>query len=284
MQVSRAPLNKWRERGLLAVLVLLSAPAMADWKQDYARGLEAAKKGNWEDVDRYMKGALAGSAEPVERLRLYGQRFEVYAPQHYAGMAALRQGDCTAALRYWSQGGNESFVRGIPDLAEEEQQGRAECKTLLVRQGKPATPPIAQETPVAKPPPEPAPAPTRPVVVAQAPVRPAEPPPSRPPVIEQPAANAVSIQILRPLVDAYLDGRYSDVLKLSTSVPPTSRLRWHMLTLRAAAAFNLAELGESADAAKVARQAASEARKAEPGLKPDSNYFSPKFLSFYAGR
>jgi hypothetical protein len=103
-------------------------------------------------------------------------------------------------------------------------------------------------------------------------------------VVDRPAANSVSIEILRPLVDAYLDGRYSDVLKLSTSIPPTPRLRWHMLTLRAAAAFNLAELGESADAARIARQAANDARKAEPGLKPDSNYFSPKFLSFYAGR
>jgi hypothetical protein len=278
MQVSNA-------RGLLAVLALLAMPAMADWKQDYARGLEAAKKGNWEDVDRYMKGALAGSAEPVERLRLYGQRFEVYAPQHYAGMAALRQGDCAAALRYWSQGGNESFVRGIPELADEEQQGRAECNTRLVRQGEPPTQPVAKQPPVAKPPqPEPAPPPSRPVVVAPPPSRPAEPPPSRPPVVDRPAANSVSIEILRPLVDAYLDGRYSDVLKLSTSIPPTPRLRWHMLTLRAAAAFNLAELGESADAARIARQAANDARKAEPGLKPDSNYFSPKFLSFYAGR
>jgi hypothetical protein len=278
MQVSNA-------RGLLAVLALLAMPAMADWKQDYARGLEAAKKGNWEDVDRYMKGALAGSAEPVERLRLYGQRFEVYAPQHYAGMAALRQGDCATALRYWSQGGNESFVRGIPELADEEQQGRAECNTRLVRQGEPPTQPVAKQPPVAKPPqPEPAPPPSRPVVVATPPSRPAEPPPSRPPVVDRPAANSVSIEILRPLVDAYLDGRYSDVLKLSTSIPPTPRLRWHMLTLRAAAAFNLAELGESADAARIARQAANDARKAEPGLKPDSNYFSPKFLSFYAGR
>jgi hypothetical protein len=278
MQVSKGV------RGLLAALALVSAPAMADWKQDYARGLEAAKKGNWEDVDRYMQGALAGSAEPVERLRLYGQRFEVYAPQHYAGMAALRLGDCTAALRYWSQGGNESFVRGVPDLADEEQQGRAECKTRLVRQGEPPTQPVAQQPPVTKPPqPEPAP-PSRPVVVAQPPPRPAEPPPSRPPVVDQPAANSVSREILRPMVDAYLAGRYSDVLKLSTRVPPTQRLRWHMLTLRAAAAFNLAELGESADAAKVARQAANDARSAEPGLKPDSNYFSPKFLSFYAGR
>lgn len=274
-----------RVRAGLAALALLATPAMADWKQDYARGLEAAKKGNWEDVDRYMKSALAGNAEPAERLRLYGQRFEVYAPQHYAGMAALRLGDCTAALRYWSQGGNESFIRGVEELADEEQQGRAECKTRLVRQGeppKPAVEPIAKQTPVATPP-TPAPPPSRPIVAAP-PTRPAESPPARPPVVDRPATNSVNAQILRPLLDAYLDGRYNDVLKLSASVPPTPRLRWHMLTLRAAAAYNLAELGQSADATKIARQAADEARKAEPALKPDSSYFSPKFLGFFAGR
>ena len=275
-------------RCLLTALALLATPALADWKQDYARGLEAAKKGNWDDVDRYMKGALAGNAEPAERLRLYGQRFEAYAPQHYAGMAALRLGDCSAALRYWSQGGNESFVRGIPELADAEQQGRAECKTRLVRQGEATTPtsePIAKQTTVTKPlAPAPTPTPTPPPPSRPVAIAPPQPPPSRPPIDDKPATNSVGAQILRPLLDAYLDGRYADVLKLSASVPPTPRLRWHMLTLRAAAAYNLAQLGQSGDVAKIARQAADEARKADPGLKPDSSYFSPKFVSFYAGR
>jgi hypothetical protein len=273
-------------RAGLATLALLATPAMADWKQDYARGLEAAKKGNWEDVDRYMQGALAGNAEPAERLRLYGQRFEVYAPQHYAGMAALRLGDCTAALRYWSQGGNDSFIRSVPELADEEQLGRAECKTRLVRQEEPAAPtsePVVKQTPAAKPAtPTPTP-PSRPVVVTP-PTQAPQLPPSRPTSIDKPATNSVDTQILRPLVDAYLDGRYSDVLKLSSSVPPTLRLRWHMLTLRAAAAYNLSQLGQAPDAARIARQAADAARKADPALVPDSRYFSPKFMKFYAGR
>ena len=169
-----------------------------------------------------MQGALAGNAEPAERLRLYGQRFEVYAPQHYAGMAALRLGDCTAALRYWSQGGNESFVRGIPDLADEEQQGRAECRTRLVRQGEPTAPttePIAQgdageQTADADPTPR-----HRHRDRSSSRHRRrgrAEPPPSRPPVVERPATNSVSRRSCVRLLDAYLDGRYSDVLKLSS--------------------------------------------------------------------
>ncbi len=275
-------------RWMLALLVVATTPALADWKQDYARGLEAAKDGRWDDVDRYMNSALAGNAEPAKRVRLYGQRYETYAPQHFAGLAALRLGNCGKALSFWSQGGNASIISSDSTLANEESQGRVECSSRLVRNGetpKTETPPVAvKETPrpapiPQPPPPIPAPTPTpppRPVVQ--------EPPPTRPPVVETSAPSSVSAQILRPLVDAYLSGRYNDVLKLSNQVPPTPRLRWHMLTLRAAAAYNLSQLGQSANAAGIARSAADQARSAEPSLKPDAEYFSPKFIRFFSGR
>lgn len=261
----------------MLLLALASTPAWADWKQDYARGVEAARDGRWDDVERYMQSALAGNATPAERLRLYGQRYETYAPQHYAGLAALRKGDCNAALRYWSQGGNPAFIGAVPELAEQERLGRLECGNRTAKQ-ETAPPAVAQEKPkeapavpaVAKPPA------TRPTV---------EPPPARA-VAEAPAAprsSSVNAQILRPLVDAYLAGRYNDVLKLSTSIPPTPRLRWHMLTLRAAAAYNLSELDQSRDAARIARQAADDARRGDPSLKPDSEFFSPRFQRFFAG-
>lgn len=276
-------------RHWLAALALLAAPAMADWKQDYGRGLEAAKSGRWDDVERYMRSALEGNPEPAERLRLYGQRYEIYAPQHYLGMAALRQGDCATALRLWSQGGNESFIGAFPDLADEERQGRAECNTRLVRQGQAPTPTqvVPKETPQAKPqasPSPPPPAPSRPVAVAPPPSRPAPDTPPLRPTADTGASRSVNAQILRPLVDAYLDGRYADVIKLSSSVPPTPRLRWHMLTLRAAAAYNLSQLGQGGDADRIARQAANEARQSDPSLKPDTQFFSPKFVRFFAGR
>ena len=269
-------------RCLLALLVFATTPALADWKQDYARGLEAAKDGRWDDVDRYMSSALSGNAEPAKRVRLYGQRYETYAPQHYAGLAALRLGNCSKALSLWSQGGNASIVGSDSTLADEESQGRVECSSRLVRNGetpKIETPPVVvKETPrpipvPQQPPPTP---PSRPVVQ--------EPPPTRPPVVEISASPSVSAQILRPLVDAYLSGRYADVIKLSNQVPPTPRLRWHMLTLRSAAAYNLSQLGQSADAADIARKAADQARNTDPALKPDAEYFSPKFIRFFAGR
>lgn len=279
---------------LLAVGVFACGPALADWKQDYARGLEAARDGKWADVQRYMQGALAGNATPAERLRVYGQRYEIYAPQHYAGLAAQRQGDCAAALRFWSQGGNETFIQGFPELADAEREARLQCGSQLAAQDKTAPPPtptpttpaktqpkaVADATPPAQLPPKSAPKPAAtppPSQVVQAP----PPPPAR---NSSDSSSKLEEQILRPLVDAYLTGRYADVLKLSTKVPPSPKLRWHMLTLRAASAFNLAQLGEDSSASKIARQAADEARKDEPALKPDAQFYSPRFLSFYSGK
>ena len=268
-------------RHLLILLALLATPALADWKQDYARGLEAAKDGRWVDVDRHMQAALDGNAKPAERVRLYGQRYEAYVPQHYAGLAALRLGDCKKALALWSQGDNGAVVSSVAALADEENKGRLECSSLLVRQGQPAksdTPasPPAQPARTEPVPARPEPPPSRPIVQA--------PPPARPSAGESRESSSVSAQILRPLLDAYLGGRYADVLNLSSQVPPTSRLRWHMLILRAAAAFNLSQLGQMPDADGIARKAVEQARETDASMKPDADYFSPKFIRYYNSR
>lgn len=267
-------------RHVLVLFAFVAMPVLAGWKQDYARGLEAAKDGRWEDVQRYMQSALADNAKPANRVRLYGQRFEAYAPQHYAGLAALRLGDCSKALALWSQTANKAIVGSNSELANEESQGRVECSSRLVRQNEPPkvetrAPP--EQAPRPAPAPERAPPPPpRPVVRA--------PPPAPERIVETRSPSSVSTQILRPLVDAYLSGRYADVIKLSNQVPPTSGLRWNMLTLRAAAAYNLSQLGESRDAAGIARKAADQARSTDPSRKPDTKYFSPKFIRFYSGR
>ena len=253
---------------LILALASVAAPALADWKQDYARGVEAAGDGRWSDTARYMQGALAGNATPEKRVRLYGQRYEVYVPQHYAGLAAWRQGDCTGALRYWSQGGNATFIQGFPDLASVEQEGKSACSSAsqVATTEKPpvVTPPVEDRTD------------TRPSQVKP-------PPPPPPPVVEQTVQLSRDALILKPLVDAYLSGRYADVIKLSAQVPPTQRLRWHMLVLRAAAAFTLAESGADDSATAIARKAVTEARASDATRKPDPDYFSPRFIALFQG-
>lgn len=282
-----------RKAALLVLLAAAAMPAAADWKDDYARGLEAARDGRWGEVSRYMDSAIAGNAQPAPRLRLYGQRYEVYAPQHYAGLAALRQGNCAAALRYWGQSANAAFVNANPALASVEQQGRGDCGSAVASQSKPpvavpapAPPPastVATQQPPAKPPlatPAPAPAPSRPVLqtpVVSAPIA------APPPVVEQRPAPSAAAEALRPLLEAYLGGRYAEVLRLSARPGGDARVRWHMYTLRAAAAFQLVQLGgEPADAESIARQAVSDARAAEASRKPDATFYSPKFVAFYS--
>ena len=75
-----------RSTAALVLVALVASPALADWKDDYSRGLEAVRDGRWGEAARYMDSALAGNAQ-APRLRLYGQRYEVYAPQHYGGLA-----------------------------------------------------------------------------------------------------------------------------------------------------------------------------------------------------
>jgi hypothetical protein len=102
-------------------------------------------------------------------------------------------------------------------------------------------------------------------------------------VVEQTVQLSRDALILKPLIDAYLSGRYADVIKLSAQVPPTQRLRWHMLVLRAAAAFTLAESGADDSATAIARKAVTEARASDATRKPDPDYFSPRFIAFFQG-
>jgi len=267
-------------RAACLVLALVALPAAADWKDDYARGLVAANEGRWAEVARLMDSAIAGNATPAARVRLYGQRYEVYAPQHYAGLAALRREDCATALRFWSQPANQGFIGGQPRLASVQEQGRSECATKLASQ----TP-----APVVERPP--------PVVVQTPPAPPPRTPPSTPPQVPPPrveprapsetrAPLSIASLTLQPMLGAYLNGRYSEVLRLSASANPEQpRLRWHVQTLRAAAAYSLAQLGEGpADAQTTARQAVAEARRIDPALRPDPGFYSPRFIRFFEGR
>ncbi|MGA9420719.1 MAG: hypothetical protein WBW61_00010, partial [Rhodanobacteraceae bacterium] len=236
--------------------------ALADWRDDYARGLEAIHDGKWSEARRYMQSAVAGNATPAKRVRLYGQRYETYAPQHYAGLAAYKLGDCSAALRYWDTPAATAFSASAADLGAAESRARSDCAARNVASAQPPTPATSPSTTSTSPtatPPEPVPKPSSksPAVVRTPPHRPAPKPAAQPPRPPSPT------EILRPLLDAYLAGKYSEVIRLSGQVQAEGTLRWHVEILRAAAAYREAGLGND-DALAVARAAAGEARKADP--------------------
>lgn len=296
------------------VLAFVALPARADWKDDYARGLEAVRDGRWGEAARLMDSAIAGNAQPAPRLRLYGQRYEVYAPQHYAGLAALRQGDCAGALRQWNQSANQAFVAANAGLAEVEQRGRADCGTAVASQTSPASkppaadarpevpaskpavvetkPPVADTRPVGstspstRPPSDtPASAPAqRPVVQAPPASAPPATTPAKPPAAPtdaRPVASAAA-EAVRPVIEAYLAGRYAEVLKLSAKPSTDARAGWHLMTLRAASAWQLAQLGDDdATASGTARQAVTAARRLDAKRRPDATFYPPRFIAFY---
>lgn len=260
------------------MLVMLSAPARADWKDDYARGLEAVQNAQWADAARYMQSALADNAEPAKRVRLYGQRWETYAPQHYAGLAAYKQGNCAAAQRLWSSASNRSFTAGMTDLAAVEAQANKDCDVRLASQAKPAIEPVASVPPRSEPAVTPKPTPPKP-----------EPPKAKPKPVEQAPARQVArapsaADQLRPLLEAYLAGNYETVVRLSARGTATGKLGAQMQLLRAAAAYREAALAGNDKALATARAAVNAARQSDPSLRPDATFFPPRFLSFYNGK
>ena len=57
---------------LAAVLAAVSAPALADFKREYAKGLDAAKDQNWSELQALMQKALSEEQTPQARVKLYG--------------------------------------------------------------------------------------------------------------------------------------------------------------------------------------------------------------------
>lgn len=292
-----------------AVLALCGAPiAHAGYKEDYADGLEAAKKGQWAEVEAKMKAALAQESAPAARLNLYGRVYVAYAPQYFLGIAAARRGDCETAVRNLEHGATRSVVSDskaaatVKDFTGLAQRGLSECKTQLAAReappppvAAPPKPPTPVETRPSQPvaatttPPKPTPAPTTtqpssstttaakpPVVVA------ATKPPPKPSEPAKPAAPAAP-PALASAVENYLRGRYDQVAALNPATLPDDRARFHALLLRSASRHTLAQIqGDSG--AQLLAQAQADVRAAkqlQPGKAPDNALFSPRYRAFF---
>ena len=102
---------------LTATLMALPASGRADYKTDYQDGIEAAEKGDWAEVQRRMRAALAENAKPSNRMRTYGTNFIPYVPHYYLGLANARLGDCTAAIDAFSNPARIAAWRRLTERA-----------------------------------------------------------------------------------------------------------------------------------------------------------------------
>jgi len=297
--------------GLLAAAV----GAHADYKEDYSRGLVALKDGNYAEARQRLQKALAEQPEAAMRVRLYGQRWEPYLPQHYLGMAEYRLGNCAAALSQWGSSENQRTIGQLAEIQNEQKSASAECsKSAVAKKTDEAPKPAADATAVATTAAKPADdkrgvaTPLAPVATARPaaaeatkpvpaePIKPVAPPlvdiaktaakpvtaPERPSApAENPAATAPP-EALVAAFDKYLGGRYADVAAIDPGGYRDARSRYHAYLLRAAARFTLSQVSGDQALVDAAREDVRAARAANAKGAPDAVMFSPRFRAFFA--
>lgn len=259
----------------LAAGLLAASIAHADYKDSYARGLKAFRDGNFAEARTLMQQAASEHPEPAVKLRLYGQVYEPYVPQHYLGLIAFKDGDCSGALAQWNSAANRGIVAEMPDLAGEQQRDSSSCASKVAVAKKEEKPP--EPPPPAKPQPE-----TPPRVVAKNNPPPVVvPTPKPPPVEKQPVVSKGEPPA--PLVQAfddYLAGQYNDVVRINPDAYADAHARYHAYLVRAASKFTLGKISADDQLLAGARADVRAARALEAGA-PDAALFSPAFRSFY---
>lgn len=288
--------NAMRLRAAL-VLLLAAAPVAADYKA-YVRGQEAASEGNWAQVETEMQAALAGNAKAQVKARLYGQRFAPYVPQYYLGLAAYKQNECAAAMRWFGDASASPIIAKVAEFKGVVDAARADCTVKLAAAGKPVeTKPVETKPAVTTPPTSTTPA--KPVVANPPPTPPVKPvttqtTPTTAPIVSKPVATTTpptstangqtsAPAALQTALQNWLSGRYRAVVTAATTGIQGKALA-HLHLLRAAAFFALAEI-EPANAVThraSAEQEVRSARRALAMISPDAAFFSPRFRAFFA--
>jgi hypothetical protein len=276
----RAGERQWRSLTALA-LFAAAGTAHADYKDDYAHGLKAFRDGQYAEARKLMQQALEDHAEPAQKIRLYGQVYEAYLPQHYLGMAAFKLGDCSTAIAQWNSSANKQIIGQFPDIGSEEQRGSASCgpKVAKVDEKPPVTPPVEPpKKTIDNPPPK--------VVVDNRPpepiAQPPKPPPPKPPPEEKtPVVKGGPPEPLVQAFDNYLAGRYSEVARINPDSYADSRARYHAYLVRAASRYTLSRISADEALLKSARADAAAAHALDARAQPDITLFSPGFRTFF---
>ena len=265
-------------RVLALALGVMATAAHADFKDDYAHGLKAYRDGQYAEARTLMQQALDEHSEPATKMRLYGQVYEAYLPQHYLGMSALKLGDCNAAVAQWNSAANKSIVAQLPEIGSEEQSGVASCGSKIAK--------TVDKPPVSEPPKQVDTPPTKTVIVDNKPpvvTTPPKPPPPKPPVPEEkpPVAHGGPPDPLLQAFDSYLAGRYAEVNRINPDSYADTRARFHAYLVRAASRYTLSRLSADDALLKSARADAAAARALDARTVPDATLFSPDFRSFF---
>jgi hypothetical protein len=118
-------------RAILCSLLLAATftPALADYKDQYKDGVEAAKRGDWVAVERHMRSAIG--ERPQEGVRLAALFFRNYLPHYYLGLARFEQGDCRSALESWETSANQGAIQKSAEEWSNLQSKRKTCQNRM---------------------------------------------------------------------------------------------------------------------------------------------------------
>lgn len=270
---------------LVLALAVPAPAARADWKRDYGFGSQAYEKGDWAEAESLMKSALAEEPAASARKRMQGTRFELYAPAHFAAMAAWKQGACGRALQYLEDGPTRTVAAALPALAAEQQQLRSACAgTAVATDPKPAPTPSVPSPTVPKPPIEA----EKPGVIAADPPRSAPRPTEAPvaplpaPATTAPAARGPPPLALRVVVRAFVAGDYVAATKVNAAEVAEPRARALVLLVRSAAWGTRADLAGGDATMRTRAQQDIRASKKLARIEPDPNLFSPRIRALIA--
>ena len=271
--------GKSKTLALLTLAFCASTLARADYKDDYAHGVKAYKDGQYAQARELLQQALDAHAEPAAKIRLYGQVYDSYLPQHYAGMAAAKLGDCGYATSVWGSSANQQIIGQFAELAADEHSTCAGKTVAKIEPPKPALP----EKPAEKPPTQEKPAPPKEVVINTPPPKPTMPPPPPPKPVEKPvvAEKAAPPEALVQAFDQYLGGKYAEVARINPDAYADAHARVHAYLVRAAAKYTQARMSADDALLASAKADAAAARALDAHLAPDATLFSPAFREFY---
>lgn len=266
-----------------ALLLCVAGNVHADWRRDYEFGQQALEKGDWAEAEKLMRSAQAEEPAASLRKRFQGTRFQLYAPAHFAAIAAFKQGSCSRAMDYFNDPGTRAVTAQATALAAEQKDVERACGSQVA-----AAPTTELPRTTVAPPPVVKPAttvvdtrtttagtrqlPPEPRVTAAVP---ANPPPT--PVAPPPATSrTVAPSALRAGISAFLAGDYEAALRINAAAVEDTHGRALLLLVRAAAGFTRAEL-KGGDAAMVARAELDvKASRRLTRIEPDPVLFSPK--------
>ena len=290
---------------LAAAALSVAAAARADYKESYRKGIEAADRGDWAEVARRMREALAEQPKEGERLKLYGMRFEAYLPHYWLGLALFNGQDCAGAVGAWRVSQGQGAVQRTSQF-KTLKSSQAECEKRLAQAAppKPSAAPSRASSPVAEPSAAPpvrragadagktveAPRPTetpRPDEARRAAdtstPAPGRTPPGPTALPVKPAGPAGPPAPLLAAAQAYFNGRYREAAEALGATSYTGREGVQALVLRAAARYALYVVsGEKDD--KLRQDALADVkacRRLDPSFTPDRKAFSPRFVQLF---